>query len=194
MLILVRHGQSEWNAKNLFTGWRDPDLTDKGVQEAHLAGNLLKEKNIIFDHAFTSDLTRAQRTCKIMLNEMEQATCPTTKDKALNERDYGALAGMNKDDARKKFGEEQVHQWRRSYDIAPPEGESLKTTSERVLPYFHQKIKPLWTQDKNILIAAHGNSLRALIMELENLSPEQIIQREIATGEPLIYESLPLHF
>ena len=191
MLVLVRHGQSEWNAKNLFTGWRDPPLSAQGEAEAKAAGKALKNKNITFARAFTSALGRAQRTCEIILAEMGQAACPTQRDRALNERDYGALSGLNKDEARERFGAEQVHQWRRSYETRPPEGESLADTAQRVLPYFKQKIKPIWQNgqqdDKHILVAAHGNSLRALIMFLENLSPDEIIKKEIATGEPLFY-------
>ncbi len=186
MLVLVRHGQSEWNAQNLFTGWRDPNLTAQGIAEAVATGQKLKAQNITFDLAFTSALIRAQKTCEIILTQMEQTHIPTIKHLALNERDYGQLTGLNKDEARKKFGDAQVHQWRRSYDQPPPEGESLKDTAARVVPYYQKEIEPLARQGKNILIAAHGNSLRALVMFLENLTPEEIIQKEIATGEPLV--------
>lgn len=187
VLVLVRHGQSEWNLKNLFTGWRNPGLTEQGVAEAHSAGKKLKNLGLEFDHAFTSALTRAQNTCDIILGELDQSSLATTRDQALNERDYGDLSGLNKDDARAKWGEEQVHIWRRSYDVPPPGGESLKDTAERVLPYFDAHIRPQLDAGKTILVAAHGNSLRALIMFLESLSPEEILSREIATGVPIVY-------
>jgi 2,3-bisphosphoglycerate-dependent phosphoglycerate mutase len=186
LLVLVRHGQSEWNLKNLFTGWRDVDLTDKGVTEAREAGRKLKAQGLTFDVAYTSALKRAQRTLDLMLEEMGQ-TIPVIKDLALNERDYGDLSGLNKDDARKKWGEEQVHIWRRSYDIAPPGGESLKDTLARTLPYYVTEILPRVLRGERVLVAAHGNSLRALVMVLEKLSPEQILKREIGTGVPIIY-------
>lgn len=186
LLVLVRHGQSEWNLKNLFTGWRDVDLTEKGVTEAREAGRKLKAQGLKFDVAYTSALKRAQRTLDLMLEEMGQ-TIPVIKDQALNERDYGDLSGLNKDDARKKWGEEQVHIWRRSYDIAPPGGESLKDTLARTLPYYVTEILPRVLRGERVLVAAHGNSLRALVMVLEKLSPEQILQREIGTGVPIIY-------
>ena len=186
-LILVRHGQSEWNEKNLFTGWRDPDLTNLGKLEAKKAGELIFSKRIKFDELFTSVLTRAITTGDLILDELSIDSISTTRDKALNERDYGDLSGLNKDDARKKWGEEQVHIWRRSYDVPPPGGESLKNTGERVLPYFENKIKPLIAEGKNILIAAHGNSLRSLIKELDNLSDDEIVKLEIPTGAPIIY-------
>jgi len=186
-LVLVRHGQSEWNKKNLFTGWKNPDLTDKGVAEAIDAGKRLKAEGLEFDIAYTSNLGRAQRTLNLMLTELDQDGLKTIKDQALNERDYGDLAGLNKDDAREKWGEAQVHIWRRSYDIPPPGGESLKDTRDRVLPYYNEVIWPDYKSGKNIIVAAHGNSLRALVMQLENLSPEDIMKREIATGEPIIY-------
>ena len=187
-LVLVRHGQSEWNKKNLFTGWKDPELTEQGIEEAIQAGNQLKQSNIKFDVMFTSDLFRAQETGRLILEQMNQADIATIKDQSLNERNYGELAGLNKDDARKKWGEEQVHIWRRSFDVPPPGGESLKNTAERVLPYFESKILPEVIKGKNILIAAHGNSLRALVMKLEDISPDEIVKLEIATGDPLIYE------
>ena len=186
-LVLVRHGQSEWNKQNLFTGWKNPDLTEKGVAEAIDAGKRLKAEGLKFDIAYTSDLSRAQRTLNLMLTELNQEGLKTIKDQALNERDYGDLAGLNKDDAREKWGEAQVHIWRRSYDIPPPGGESLKDTRDRVLPYYNEVIWPDYKAGKNIIVAAHGNSLRALVMQLENLSPEDIMKREIATGEPIIY-------
>src|SRR6195952_4581799 len=187
LLVLVRHGQSEWNLKNLFTGWRDVDLTDKGVAEAREAGRKLKAPGITFDVAFTSVLKRAQRTLDLMLEEMGQSKLPVFKDVALNERDYGDLSGLNKDDARKKWGEEQVLIWRRSYDVPPPGGESLKDTLARTLPYYVTEILPRVLRGKHVLVAAHGNSLRALVMVLEKLSPEGILKRELATGVPIIY-------
>jgi 2,3-bisphosphoglycerate-dependent phosphoglycerate mutase len=187
LLVLVRHGQSEWNLKNLFTGWRDVDLTESGISEARAAGRRLKAQGLRFDVAFTSALVRAQRSLDLMLEEMGQTNIAVLKDQALNERDYGDLVGLNKDDARKKWGEEQVRVWRRSYDVAPPGGESLKDTAARVLPYYIQDILPRVLRGDNVLVSAHGNSLRALIMVLEHLSPQQIVAREIATGVPLIY-------
>ena len=187
-LILVRHGQSEWNKKNLFTGWKDPSLTELGVKEAIKAGELLKSKGVNFDIMFTSDLFRAQETGRLILEEMNQTDITVVKDVSLNERNYGDLAGLNKDDARERWGEEQVHVWRRSFDVPPPGGESLKNTAERVLPYFNSDILPKVNEGLNILIAAHGNSLRALVMELETISPDEIVKLEIATGDPLTYE------
>ena len=187
-LVLVRHGQSEWNKKNLFTGWKDPELTSLGIKEAIKAGKLLKNKNIKFDIMFTSDLLRAQETGRLILEHMDQPDVPVIKDQSLNERNYGDLAGLNKDDAREKWGEEQVHIWRRSFDVPPPGGESLKDTAERVLPYFHSEILPKVEDGLDVLIAAHGNSLRALVMELEEISPDEIVKLEIATGDPLAYK------
>ena len=187
-LVLVRHGQSEWNEKNLFTGWKDPNLTKKGIGEAIEAGKLLKAKNMKFDLMFTSNLTRAQETGRLILEEMNLTNITIEKDQSLNERNYGDLAGLNKDEARKKWGDEQVHIWRRSFDVPPPGGESLKNTAERVLPYFHKNIMPEVKKGLDILIAAHGNSLRALVMELENISSNEIVNLEIATGVPLIYK------
>ena len=187
-LVLVRHGQSEWNKKNLFTGWKDPNLTDLGIEEAMKAGNLLKERGLAFDIMFTSDLFRAQETGRIILEQMNLGHIEVIKDQSLNERNYGDLAGLNKDEARVKWGEEQVHIWRRSYDIPPPGGESLKNTAERVLPYFNSEILPRIKESQNILVAAHGNSLRALVMELEKISSDEIVKLEIATGDPLTYK------
>ena len=187
-LILVRHGQSEWNAKNLFTGWKDPGLTDQGVSEAKNAGKLISEQNIEFDIMYTSMLSRAQKTGDIILGILNHKEIPIIKNEALNERHYGNLAGLNKDDARKKWGEEQVHIWRRSFDIPPPDGESLKDTADRVLPYFEAEIMPKVVSGSSILIAAHGNSLRALIMKLDSISPEDIVKLEIPTGAPIQYE------
>ncbi len=188
VLVLVRHGESEWNRKNLFTGWRDPDITEKGVAEAHRAGQFLHDKGLKFDIAYTSVLLRANRTLDIILDELGQTGLATHRDQALNERDYGELSGLNKDDARKRWGEEQVLVWRRSYDIAPPGGESLKDTAARVLPYYKSKIWPDVKAGKNVIVAAHGNSIRALIMYLEELSAKQILEREVATGAPIVYK------
>src|SRR5690606_21893567 len=186
-LILVRHGQSEWNLKNLFTGWRNPDLTEQGIEEARATGRALKAAGIVPDLYYTSALRRAQHTLDLMLEEMGIENLTITRNIALNERDYGDLSGLNKDDAREKWGEEQVHVWRRSYDVPPPGGESLKDTAARTLPYYQSEILPQLTAGKTVLAAAHGNSLRALVMAIENLSPEEIIAREIATGEPTVY-------
>ena len=188
ILVLVRHGQSEWNQKNLFTGWKDPKLTHQGINEAVEAGKSLKAEDMNFDIMFTSDLFRAQETGRLILKEMNQTDIPFVKHQSLNERNYGDLAGLNKDDARERWGEEQVHIWRRSFDIPPPGGESLKNTAERVLPYFESEIMPKIDEGLNVLIAAHGNSLRALVMQLENIDPEEIVNLEIATGDPLIYD------
>src|SRR5579885_246531 len=187
LLVLVRHGESEWNKKNLFTGWRDVDLSEQGIKEARDAGRKLKAQGLKFDVAFTSALKRAQRTLDLMLEELGQTGVPVFKNQALNERDYGDLSGLNKDDARKKWGEEQVLIWRRSYDVPPPGGESLKDTLARALPYYVQEILPCVLRGQRTLVAAHGNSLRALIMVLEKLSPEGILKRELATGVPIIY-------
>ena len=185
-LILIRHGQSEWNALNQFTGWKDPDLTAKGIEEAHNAGKLIKSLKINFDLVFTSALVRAQNTAGIILEEINQSLS-TIKNQALNERNYGDLAGLNKDDARKRWGDDQVHIWRRSYDIPPPGGESLKDTGERVLPFFMKEILPHVCEGKNVLVAAHGNSLRSLIKFLDNISDEDIVKLEIPTGAPIHY-------
>ena len=187
-LVLVRHGQSDWNLKNLFTGWKDPDLTPLGIEEAKAAGARLKAKGLAFDIAFTSALVRAQHTLTLALAELGQSDLHTIRDQALNERDYGDLSGLNKDDARKKWGEEQVHVWRRSYDIAPPGGESLKDTVARVLPYYAQEILPCVLRGERVIVAAHGNSLRALAMVLDRLTPATIPSMELATGVPLVYQ------
>ena len=187
LLVLCRHGQSEWNLKNLFTGWKDPALTALGIAEAKAAGDKLKAKGIHFDVAFTSDLSRAQHTCRLILEGLGQPGLETIRNQALNERDYGELSGLNKDEARVKFGEEQVHIWRRSYDIPPPGGESLKDTAARVLPYYVHRILPQVLAGKKTLVAAHGNSLRALIMAMEGLSGADIVARELATGVPIVY-------
>ena len=187
VLVLVRHGESEWNKLNLFTGWRDPDLTETGMEEAHRAGKLIKKEGLVFDIAFTSALKRAQHTLDIILGELGQQGLETIKDQAVNERHYGDLCGLNKDDARKKWGEEQVHIWRRSYDVPPPGGESLKDTAARVLPYYESTILPQVLTGKNVIISAHGNSLRALIMQLDKLSPDEILKLNLPTGEPYVY-------
>ena len=187
ILVLVRHGESEWNLKNLFTGWRDVDLTDNGIKEARAAGRKLKAHGLRFDVGFTSALIRAQRSLDLALEEMGQTGIPVVKNVALNERDYGDLSGLNKDDARAKWGAEQVLLWRRSYDVAPPGGESLRDTAARVLPYYIQDILPHVLRGENVLVSAHGNSLRALVMVLEKLSPDAIVKREIGTGVPMIY-------
>jgi 2,3-bisphosphoglycerate-dependent phosphoglycerate mutase len=187
LLVLVRHGQSEWNLKNLFTGWKDVDLTEQGIAEARAAGRKLKAQGLAFDCAYTSALKRAQRTLDLILEEMGQTGIPIVRDQALNERDYGDLVGLNKDDARKKWGEEQVLIWRRSYDVPPPGGESLKDTVARALPYFVQEILPRVLRGDRVLISAHGNSLRALIMVLERLTPDAILKRELSTGVPIVY-------
>ena len=187
-LVLVRHGQSEWNLKNLFTGWKDPDLTEKVVQEAKEGGKALKDYVLKYDVAFTSELSRAQKTLGFILDEIEQTDINIIRDQALNERDYGDLAGLNKDDARKKWGEEQVHIWRRSYDVPPPGGESLKDTGARVWPYFMTDILPRVLKGENVLVAAHGNSLRALVMILDRLSKDEILSVNLATGVPMVYK------
>ena len=186
-LVLVRHGQSEWNEKNLFTGWEDPGLTEKGTNEAKNAGILINDLGFEFHFMFTSALIRAQLTGSIILEAKNQKNIKVLKDKALNERFYGDLQGLNKDECRQKWGEEKVQMWRRSYEGGPPGGESLKETGERVLPYYLNQIHPLILQDKNILIAAHGNSLRSLIKHLDKISDEDIVKLEIPTGEPIHY-------
>ncbi|WDR01815.1 2,3-bisphosphoglycerate-dependent phosphoglycerate mutase [Devosia algicola] len=187
-LILVRHGQSEWNLKNLFTGWRNPGLTEKGIEEARETGRVLAAKSIVPDLYYTSSLKRAQHTLDLMLEEMDIVNVTIVRNTALNERDYGDLAGLNKDDAREKWGDEQVHIWRRSYDVPPPGGESLKDTAARALPYYEQEIQPKVAAGQTILVSAHGNSLRALVMAIEGLTPEEILKREIATGQPTAYK------
>jgi 2,3-bisphosphoglycerate-dependent phosphoglycerate mutase len=187
LLVLVRHGESEWNKLNLFTGWRDVDLSEKGIGEARAAGKRLKAKGLTFGIAFTSVLTRAERTLDLMLDELGQKSMPIERDQALNERDYGDLSGLNKDDARKKWGEEQVHIWRRSYTVSPPGGESLRDTGARVWPYYLHVIQPHVLRGEGVLISAHGNSLRAMIMALEGLSGDEIVKRELETGVPILY-------
>ena len=187
LLVLVRHGQSEWNLKNLFTGWRDVGLTEQGVAEAIDAGKKLKKLGMKFDRAYTSVLSRAQHTLKLMLAEIGQPDLETLRDQALNERDYGDLVGLNKDAAREKWGAEQVHKWRRSYDVSPPGGESLKDTAARVLPYYLRCILPDILNGKRVLVSAHGNSLRALVMVLDRLSEKEVTELNLDTGVPMIY-------
>lgn len=187
ILVIVRHGQSDWNLKNLFTGWKDPDLSPQGVEEARQAGRELRKLGFRFDVAFTSMLLRASRTLDLILGELPQADVPVIREAALNERDYGELSGLNKDDARRQWGEEQVRLWRRSYDVAPPGGESLKDTVARVLPYYCQEILPRVMRGERAILSAHGNSLRALAMVLDRLGPEAVTKLEIATGAPIVY-------
>ncbi len=186
-LVLVRHGQSEWNLKNLFTGWRDVGLTAQGEAEAKAAGEKLRDRGLKFDIAFTSALQRAQKTCQFILDAVGQPELETVRNQALNERDYGDLSGLNKDDARKKWGEEQVHIWRRSYDIQPPGGESLRDTGARVWPYYMHEMQPHVLRGGTVLVAAHGNSLRALIMALDGMTGEEIVKLELGTGVPIVY-------
>ena len=185
-LILLRHGESQWNLENRFTGWVDVPLSPRGIQEAKDAGGKLK--GFTFDRAFTSVLSRANETLRLVLEAVGQTGIPIEKDKALNERMYGDLQGLNKAETAQKYGEAQVKIWRRSYDVRPPGGESLKDTAERVLPYYEAKIKPYLFKGETILIAAHGNSLRALVMQLEQLTKEQVLELNIPTGAPLLYE------
>ena len=187
-LALVRHGQSQWNLENRFTGWVDVPLTERGLAEATRAGELLKEAGAHFDIAFTSELTRAQETLRIMLEVLGQAGLPIEHDKALNERHYGALQGLNKAETAEKYGKEQVHIWRRSYDVPPPEGESLQDTAARTLPYFDSKILAQIKAGRDVIVAAHGNSLRSIVMQLDNLTREQVLELNLDTGVPLLYQ------
>jgi 2,3-bisphosphoglycerate-dependent phosphoglycerate mutase len=187
LLVLCRHGQSDWNLKNLFTGWKDPDLTALGVEEAKAGGRKLKDKGVAFDVAYTSELSRAQKTCDLILAELGQTGLAIHRNIALNERDYGDLSGLNKAETAAKYGDEQVHIWRRSFDVQPPGGESLKDTVARTLPYFVSEILPKVMAGQRVLISAHGNSLRALIMVLDRLTPAEIVQVELATGQPIVY-------
>lgn len=186
LLVLLRHGESQWNLENRFTGWVDVELTEKGRAEARHAGELLRE--IHFDCAYTSCLRRAADTLEIVLQVIGQVGLPIERDEALNERHYGDLQGLNKAETAKKFGDEQVHIWRRSYDVPPPNGESLKDTAARTLPYFDRRIIPDLKAGKNVLVAAHGNSLRSIIMQLDQLTREQVLELNLATGVPVIYE------
>ncbi|MGD8354535.1 MAG: 2,3-bisphosphoglycerate-dependent phosphoglycerate mutase [Methyloceanibacter sp.] len=187
VLVLVRHGQSEWNRLNMFTGWKDVGLSEEGVAEAHRAGGRLKEEGLVFDSAFASTLKRAHNTLDIILGEVGQGKLPIIKAAALNERDYGDLVGINKEEARKRFGAEKVQIWQRSYDVAPPGGESLKDTAARVCPFFDRWIVPELQSGKNVIVVAHGNSLRSLIMELDKLTPEEVQHYSLATATPVIY-------
>jgi 2,3-bisphosphoglycerate-dependent phosphoglycerate mutase len=187
LLVLVRHGQSEWNLKDLFTGWKDPDLTERGIEEAHIAGRALKAKGLSFERGYASNLIRTRRSLTLILAELGQKDVPTVHAEALNERDYGDLSGLSKDEARAKWGEDQVRLWRRSYETRPPGGESLKDTVARVLPYYLDEILPRLLRGEHILVVAHGNSLRALLMVLDRLTPETVPETEIATGDVLIY-------
>ena len=185
-LILVRHGQSVWNASNRFTGWTDIGLSEQGVEEAEEAGRQLAEIRIDIVH--TSDLVRAQRTAEIIMrNNKASEDVPTTYDWRLNERHYGALQGLNKAETAEKHGAEQVHIWRRSFDVAPPDGESLEMTAERTIPYFTEEVLPDLVSGKNVLVSAHGNSLRSIVMHIDGISPEDIVSLEIPTGEPIHY-------
>ena len=187
-LLLLRHGKSQWNKENRFTGWIDVPISEDGIAEAKLAGEKVKATGIRFDQAFTSALIRAQETLRIVLEILGQSDLPTERNQALNERHYGKLQGENKAETAKKFGAEQVQIWRRSYDVAPPEGESLKDTAARTIPYFKEKILPELKAGKNVLVAAHGNSLRSIVMDLDHLTKEQVVKLELGTGIPYIYE------
>ncbi len=187
-LVLVRHGESLWNKENRFTGWIDIDLSEKGIEEAHEAAEKIKNKKIKFGKAYTSVLVRATRTLDIVLEDLGQKNIPVMKDAALNERMYGDLQGMDKDEMRKKYGAKQVQAWRRSYSVKPPGGESLEDTCKRTLPYYKEKIMPDLLAGKNVLVSAHGNSLRSIVKYIENVSDEEIPEVEIPTGEPRVYE------
>ncbi len=187
-LVLLRHGESQWNLENRFTGWVDVPLSPKGEEEARQAGEKLKAAGIRFDLAFTSVLQRAIRTLEVALDVLGQSTIPVEKDQALNERHYGDLQGLNKAETAKRFGDQQVHIWRRSYDVAPPGGESLKDTAARTLPYFEAKILPVVKAGKTVLVAAHGNSLRSVVMHLDRLSREEVLELNLGTGVPIVYE------
>ena len=187
-LVLLRHGESQWNLENRFTGWVDVPLSPKGEEEARQAGEKLKAAGIRFDLAFTSVLQRAIHTMEIVLEILGQNNIPVEKDQALNERHYGDLQGLDKAETAKKFGDEQVHIWRRSYDVAPPGGESLKDTAARTLPYYEAKIFLLVKAGKIVLVAAHGNSLRSLVMHLDHLTREQVLELNLGTGVPIVYE------
>ncbi len=187
-LVLLRHGESQWNLENRFTGWVDVPLSPKGEEEARQAGEKLKTAAIRFDLAFTSVLERAIRTLEITLDILGQSDIPVERDQALNERHYGDLQGLNKAETAKRFGDEQVHIWRRSYDVAPPGGESLKDTAARTLPYFEAKILPAVKAGKTVLVAAHGNSLRSVVMHLDRLSREEVLELNLGTGVPIVYD------
>lgn len=190
-LVLLRHGESQWNLENRFTGWVDVPLTDKGRAEAKRAGELLRETGIRFTRCYTSELQRAQETLRIVLEQLGASDLPVERDRALNERHYGDLQGLDKAETARKYGEEQVHVWRRSYDVPPPGGESLKDTAARTLPYFEANVAPALDRGENVLVAAHGNSLRSIVMDLEKLTREQVLELNIATGVPLVYDLAP---
>ncbi len=190
-LILLRHGQSTWNLENRFTGWIDVPLTEQGIQEANDAGQKIRIAGIHIDEAFTSVLKRAIDTLTVCLKAAGQEGVPTSYDQALNERHYGNLQGLNKAETAEKFGDAQVKLWRRSYDVQPPNGESLKDTAARTLPYFYDKILPEVKRGKNVLISAHGNSLRAIVMDLDKLTEEQVIELNIPNGVPIVYDIDP---
>jgi 2,3-bisphosphoglycerate-dependent phosphoglycerate mutase len=190
-LILLRHGQSTWNLENRFTGWIDVPLTEAGMREAEEAGKKIRIAGIHLDEAFTSSLKRAHDTLTICLRAAGQEGIPTRYDQALNERHYGDLQGLNKAETAEKFGDAQVKLWRRSYDVKPPNGESLKDTAARTLPYFYDKILPELKAGKNVILSAHGNSLRAIVMQLDNLSEEQVIELNIPNGVPIVYDIDP---
>src|SRR3989338_6757484 len=187
-LVLVRHGESQWNLENRFTGWVDVPLSEKGIEEAKKGGKKMKKTGLRFDVAYTSALERAQKTLDFMLDVLGQKDIPVYKDQALNERHYGELQGLNKAETARKFGDKQVHIWRRSYDIAPPKGESLKDTAERAVPYFESQILPHIRACRNVLVSAHGNSLRAIVMELDKLTKEQVLELNLGTGVPIVYD------
>jgi 2,3-bisphosphoglycerate-dependent phosphoglycerate mutase len=190
-LVLVRHGESQWNLENRFTGWVDIPLSPNGEAEARKAGEQIRALGVHFDAAFTSVLQRAEKTLAIILEAIGQADLAVERDQALNERHYGDLQGLNKAETAAKFGDEQVHIWRRSYDVPPPNGESLKDTAARTLPYFEAKILPLARDGRNVIVAAHGNSLRSIVMSVEGLTPEEIVEVNLATGVPIVYRVAP---
>ena len=191
ILVLLRHGQSQWNLENRFTGWEDVPLTEQGRAEAHRAGQRLREAGLSFAYTFTSELVRAQETLDIVLAELGAQQLPIERDKALNERHYGDLQGLNKAETAERYGAEQVHIWRRSYDVAPPGGESLKDTAARTLPYFESAIVPRLREGETVLVAAHGNSLRSIVMHLDHLTKEQVLKLNLATGVPIVYDVAP---
>ena len=190
-LVLIRHGESQWNLENRFTGWIDVPLTATGEAEARKAGEQLRDAGVRFDRAFTSVLQRANRTLEIVLDALDQRDIPVTYDQALNERHYGDLQGLNKAETAEKYGDEQVHIWRRSFDVPPPNGESLKDTAARTLPYFNEHVMPVLKSGEDVLIVAHGNSLRSIVMEIEELTPDEILKVNIGTGIPLTYDVDP---
>jgi 2,3-bisphosphoglycerate-dependent phosphoglycerate mutase len=191
ILVLLRHGESQWNLENRFTGWIDVPLTDRGRAEAREAGERLRSAGFEFSRCFTSKLVRAQETLRIVLEVLERTDLPTEEDAALNERHYGDLQGLNKAETAARYGDHQVHLWRRSFDVAPPNGESLKDTAARTLPYFSAKVRPALERGENVLVAAHGNSLRSIVMSLEKLDEQQVLELNLATGVPIVYDLGP---